>query len=129
MLLVSSQIVTLVVYTFVVRNARAKPDDLEPMIGWLSLAYVIVCLVAFVGNAPPQWNTIKQATLATVGCGTLLMSLSLFVLIPLSWIAPKWNVMYAFPWIGIGGGAVAIGLWISGLLKTAPGNAGNMPDE
>lgn len=118
-LLMSSQTVTFVVCTFVIRRDGTPMNDSDTIIGWLSLAYVLVCLVAFLGNAPPQWATVKEAIFATIGCGTFVMSLSSFIFIPLSWLAPTWHVMHAFPWVGIGGGAVAFALWMCGFLKTA----------
>lgn len=95
---------------------REELDAPPRLLQWLLLAYVVVCWAALVGNAPPSLRPIKNATLAGIGCGTISMSLSLFVLIPLMWLAPKLEPLSALPWIGVGMGVLGIIFWSWGLL-------------
>lgn len=86
------------------------------LLRWLLLAYVLICWTALIAQAPPALRPLREATLASVTFGTVMMSLSLFVLIPLRIVVPKVAWLHAFPWVGIVASLLALVLWILGVL-------------
>lgn len=109
-----SQSITWLLGTAYLTAPRVQIVGSLPMLQWLLLAYVVVCWTALIAHAPPQLSKVREATMASVIFGTIAMSLSLFILFPVTLLAPKWNAMLLFPWIGVGSAVLVLGLWMCG---------------
>lgn len=127
--LVGAQWLTSILWAGFVAAPRAELDASPRLLQWLLLAYVVICWTAMIANAPAPLRPLKLATFAGVGCGTISMSLSIFVLIPLMWFAPRLEPMSALPWIGVGMGALGVVLWACGLLTIGKPRPHGQPDE
>lgn len=124
-----AQGLTSLLWTGFLAAPRAELDASPRPLQWLLLAYVVVCWTAMIANAPALLRPLKLATFAGVGCGTISMSLSIFVLIPLMWLAPRLEPMSALPWIGAGMGVLGVVLWACGLLTIGSPRRHGHPHE
>ena len=97
----------------------APPDEVVGSLllpKWLLVAYVLICWIGLISYAPERFEKVRQATFASLFFGTLIMSLSTFVFVPLMILVPDSEPLRAMPWVGVTAAAVGLLGWMSGII-------------
>lgn len=118
-LLLPAQSLTWLLWAAFLSAPSAQLSGSLDLLRWLLLAYVLICWTAFIAQAPPALRRLREGTFASLTFGTLMMSLSLFVLVPLKMAVPDVAWLRAFPWVGIVAALLALVLWMFGVLTVS----------